>query len=108
MAQAEFDRIGAGRERQLVHEALEREHVHVGAERHAAPRPARGMSGNEVMDDPGVGEPVERNGVAVAAARRLRDRLGGRLRETASARCHAGIRLPAPPGRVECALLHTS
>ncbi len=71
VGEPEGDRIGAGRRRQLVHEGFEREHVGVGAERAQRRDPDRHVL-HEVVDHPLAREVVERDRVAVAAARRLR------------------------------------
>ncbi len=67
-----------------------------------------GISGTKWCSDSCVGQPIERHGVAVAAALGQRDRPGRRRRERPLADATPGSRLPAPPGRVECVLLHTS
>ena len=71
MCKAESDRIGAGRGRELIHEGFEREHVGIGAERAQRRDPDRHVL-DEMMDHPLAREIVERNGVAIAAAGRLR------------------------------------
>ena len=71
MCETEGDRIGARRSRQLIHEGFEREHVGIGAER-AQRRDADRHVLDEMVDHPLVREIVERNGIAVAAAGRLR------------------------------------
>ena len=91
MRETEGDRIGAGRSRQLVHEGFEREHVGIGAER-AQRRDADRHVLDEMVDHPLAREIVERNGVAVAAA--------GRLRRAASAvPSSAARRDTRPPAR---------
>ena len=69
----ERDRVGAGRERQFVHEGFRREHVGVGAERAQRGHADRHLL-DEMVHDPLVREIVERDRVAVAAAGRLRRR----------------------------------
>ena len=69
MAQAKFDRVGAGGCRQLVHEALEREDVEISAERPER-RDAQRHVLDEVPDDALLRKSVERHGVAVAVAGR--------------------------------------
>jgi hypothetical protein len=80
MGEPEGDRIGARRLRGLVHQALDREHVHVCAEAAQGRDPER-HRGDEIVRHPGPGEAVERDGVAVAAALGLRQRLRRRGRE---------------------------
>ena len=69
--QPELDRVGAGGDRQLVHERLEREHVGVGAER-AQRRGADRHVGDVVQHDLLARKLVDRHGVAIGAARGLR------------------------------------
>ena len=83
MFQPEFDRIGAGGGRQFVHEALDREHVVIGAERAHRRNPQRHRR-DEVMHHPGVGEFVDRDRVAVAAAFRQWQRLRAPAPRTAA------------------------
>ena len=71
MGEAERDRIGIGRKREFVDEELDREHVGVGAERAQRRHPDRHRL-DEVMHHALARKLVERDGVAVAAARRLR------------------------------------
>ena len=80
MLQPEFDRIGAGGDRELVHETLDREHVVIGAERAQRRNPQRHRR-DEVMHHLRVGKLVERDRVAVAAAFRQRQRPWRRRRE---------------------------
>ena len=80
MLEAKFDRVGIGRQRHLIHEALDREHIHVGAE-----RAQRGNAHRHLRDEMarhfGAGKLVERDGITVAAAGRLRNRPRRGLRE---------------------------
>ncbi len=78
--QPEIDRIGLRRSRELVHEAFDREHVVIRAER-AQRGHAQRHRGHEVVNDARVLEAVDRNRVAIAAAGRQRQRLGRRRRE---------------------------
>ena len=67
MPQAEQDRIGAGRQRQLVHERFQREYIRIRTER-AQRRHADRHVRQQVVDDFLLRKHVERHGVAVAAA----------------------------------------
>ena len=108
MPQAELDGIGArAATRQLVHEALDREHVHVGAER-AQRRDAQRHVRHEVMDDPRVRQLVQRDRVAVAAAVGLRIGLGGGGANGVRQLPRGRADRRRAPGRVECVLLQTS
>ena len=102
VGKAERDRIGTGRGRQLVEEGFEREHVGVGAERAQRRHPQRHVL-HEVVHDPLVGEVVERDRVAVAAARRLARR-GDRPHPLRLAQVpggqHVGAGRGGRPGRV--------
>ena len=80
MFQPELDGIGAGERRELIHETLDRKHVVISAERAHRRNPKRHVR-NEVMHHMGVGEGVDRDRVAVAAAFRQRQRLWRRHRE---------------------------
>ena len=88
---------------------FDREHVGVGAERAQRRDPDRHLR-DEVVHDPLVREVVERDGVAVAAAGRLRD--AARRRRASAAR--PDTRPPARwcrrslCGRIEWVLLHNS
>ena len=74
MGEAEGDRVLVRGPRQLVHEALDGEDVGVGAERPHGGDAQRHV-GQEVVHHPRVGDGVERDRVAVAAALGLGDRL---------------------------------
>ena len=67
MLQAELDRICLCGERQLVHEALDRENIHIGAER-AHRRDTQRHVRQEMMHHLRIREDVERDGVAVPAS----------------------------------------
>ena len=106
MAQPELHRVRAGRPCQLAHEAFDREHIHVSAER-AQRGNAQRHGRDEMMDYAGVRKLVERNGVPIAAPGRLRDRLR-RWRRERRFQLPRRRGLPAAPGRDECVLLQTS
>ena len=97
MLQPEFDRIGAGRDRKFIHETLDRKHVVIGAERPHRRNPHRHRR-DEVMHHMGVGEFVDRDRVAVAAAfrqrKRLRRRHGERLRHVLGRQHRSGSARP--------------
>ena len=80
MSKPELDRVRASRNRQLVHEALDRKHIVIGAERAHRRYPKRHLR-NEVMHHMGVGECVDRDRIAIAAAFRQWNRLRRRHRE---------------------------
>ena len=80
MLQPELDGIGAGGDREFIHEALDRKHVVIGAKR-AHRRNAQRHRFDEMMHHLCVREFVDRNGVAIAAALRQRKRLRRGQRE---------------------------
>jgi hypothetical protein len=73
MRETELHRIRLRREGKLVHRALDREDVHVGAEGAKSGDP-QGHLRNEVMDDLGIGKGIERQRIAITATFRQRQR----------------------------------
>ena len=102
MLEPELHRIGAGGRRKLVHEAFDGEDVHVRAQRAQRRDPHRHRR-QEVMDHRALGKFIERNGIAVAAAFRHRNRLSAAVRRRAwrDSAPRAASR-PAPAGSSGC------
>src|SRR5262249_28874115 len=78
MSEAKRDRILTGRGSQLVHERFECKHIGVRAKR-AQRRYSYRHRGDEMINDALIGEVIERQRVAVAAASRLWNVDGGSL-----------------------------
>ena len=94
----ESDRIGAAAARQLVHEALDREHVHVARRASAAPRRAPASRARSEMHAR-VRAARRADGVTVAAALRQRDRPAAAAAGTAGSSSAPASRPPAVAGR---------